>query len=181
FQLTTELAVKPVPLTVSVNDGPPGATAAGTSGLFANGTGLFPARALPQNSAPASAATTAMRNACSLTESSPVTRQPCRLKPAHACAFHGIFNAQGKLSCACTSSVSASHLAFTVLQYPRRITPPQSPIAMHSSHAGPDVRANVGAGFSPSPAVHLGNVSPPSGDHTEGWICPKATCSTTSP
>src|SRR5215467_9752133 len=94
FQLTTELAVKPVPLTVSVNDGPPGATAAGTSRLFANGTGLFPARALPQNSAPASAATTAMRNACSLKEPSPVKRKRCTLQPGHASAFHGIFNAQ---------------------------------------------------------------------------------------
>jgi hypothetical protein len=40
FQFTTDLETKPVPFTVSVNAGPPGATASGTSGWLIRGTGL---------------------------------------------------------------------------------------------------------------------------------------------
>ena len=40
FHLTTEPGTKPVPFTVSVKSGPPGATAVGTSGWLTNGTGL---------------------------------------------------------------------------------------------------------------------------------------------
>jgi hypothetical protein len=39
FQLTTELGTNPVPFTVKLNCGEPGATVSGTSGTFTNGTG----------------------------------------------------------------------------------------------------------------------------------------------
>jgi hypothetical protein len=40
FQFTTEPETKPVPFTVSVNPGPPGAAASGTSGWLTYGTGF---------------------------------------------------------------------------------------------------------------------------------------------
>src|ERR1700691_4187306 len=40
FQLTTEVEAKPVPFTVSVTPGSPGAALVGTGGWFSNGTGL---------------------------------------------------------------------------------------------------------------------------------------------
>ena len=40
FQFTTELVTKPVPFTVSVKPGVPGATDAGIKGWFTNGTGF---------------------------------------------------------------------------------------------------------------------------------------------
>jgi hypothetical protein len=42
FQFTTEPETKPVPFTVSVNPGPPGAAASGTSGWLTYGTGFAP-------------------------------------------------------------------------------------------------------------------------------------------
>src|SRR5438093_12620278 len=47
FQLTVAPETKPVPLTVSVKSGPPGATAEGTSGWLTNGTGFVCVQALP--------------------------------------------------------------------------------------------------------------------------------------
>jgi hypothetical protein len=46
FQFTVAPETNPVPVTVKVNDGPPGAVAAGTIG-FRKGTGLLDATSLP--------------------------------------------------------------------------------------------------------------------------------------
>src|SRR4030095_14014808 len=40
FQFTTEPGTKPVPFTIRLNSGPPGATASGTSGWLISGTGF---------------------------------------------------------------------------------------------------------------------------------------------